>query len=278
MAWLQLIRIHQWPKNLFVLAGLFFGARWSDPTAWQAALAAFALFCLASSLVYLFNDLRDRESDRQHPRKRTRPLASGVITPAAAWRALVLGAILLCLLAIWWRPPGVGLLALYLALNLGYSLGLKHLPVLDLLLVTAGFVIRVLAGTQAVQVPASSWILLCSGALAFFLAVAKRRLDLPDAGGGDPTFRGHAPAFLDQLLALGAACTIVFYGLYAIELNLAAVARHDFLWTLSFVVFGVLHYLGQVHRHQGSGRGLLLDTPLAATVAGWLLTCSILLR
>lgn len=274
MAWLHLIRLHQWPKNLFVLAGLLFGVRWEDPSAWTAAVETLALFCLASSLVYLWNDLRDLPEDRQHPVKRRRPLAAGLVSPGAA-RAVLGGGLLL--LAAWLlldKPAAAPHIALYLLLNAGYSLGLKRVPVLDLLLVTGGFVLRVLAGTHAVGVPTSSWILLCSGGLAFFLAVAKRRLDTPDAAGphAPSTQRGYPPALLEQLLTLSAGWTLLFYGLYCSELNREPALRHDMLLTLPFVLFGVLHYLRRVHQWAGSGRGLLLDAPLAAAVAGWALT------
>jgi 4-hydroxybenzoate polyprenyltransferase len=279
MSWLHLIRIHQWPKNLFVLAGLLFGARWQQGGALLHALETLALFCLASSLVYIFNDLHDLERDRAHPRKQRRPLASGAISPLQARVALAAGALLLLLLVWLWQPAATPMLALYLLLNLGYSLGLKTVPILDLFIICAGFVLRVLAGTRAAEVPASGWILLCTGALAFFLAVAKRRGDVPDAGSGaTPTLRGYTPAFLDQLLLLGAGWTILFYGLYCSELNQALAARHNFLWTLPFVLYGVLHYLRLVQVRAGEGRSLLLDWPLALTVAGWLCTCWILLR
>lgn len=279
MAWLQLLRIHQWPKNLFVLAGLLFGARWTDAAARLSALETLALFCLASSLVYLWNDLHDREADARHPVKRLRPLPSGRIKPRSAWLVLGLGLLGLAGWILLAHPPAAPLVGLYLLLNLGYSLGLKRVPVLDLILITAGFVLRVLAGTQAVGVPSSSWILLCSGALAFFLAVAKRRLDLPDeAVGGEPTFRGYRPALLEQWLSMSAGWTVLFYGLYCSELNQLQAGRHNFLLTLPFVLFGVLHYLRRVQDLKGSGRGLLLDTPLAATVGAWALACWILLR
>ena len=279
MAWLQVFRIQQWPKNLFVLAGLLFGGRWGEADALRAALTTLLLFCLASSLVYLWNDLRDLEADRLHPRKCQRPLAGRRISPAAGWVALAAGLVLLALLAWLLHPPSVPFLATYLLFNLGYSLGLKRVPVLDLLLITAGFVMRVLAGTRAVDVPTSAWILLCTGALAFFLAVSKRRLDLPDSGSeASPTFRGYSPAFLDQLLSISASWTVLFYGLYCSELNQQMVARHSFLWTLPFVLFGVLHYLRRVQVLKGSGRSLLLDAPLAVTVAGWLGVSWVLLR
>lgn len=279
MAWLHLIRVHQWPKNLFVLAGLLFGARWQEAEALRHALETLVLFCLASSVVYLFNDLRDVQRDREHPRKRMRPLASGALPPAHARIALGGLGLLLLLLLAWWQPAASSMLLAYLLLNLGYSLGLKAVPILDLLIICAGFVLRVLAGTRAVGVPASGWILLCTGALAFFLAVAKRRGDVPDPGNhSQPTLRGYTPAFLDQLLLLGAGWTILFYGLYCSELNQALAARHNFLWTLPFVLYGVLHYLRTVQSRSGEGRSLLPDWPLALTVAGWLITCWILLR
>lgn len=279
MAWLHLLRVHQWPKNLFVLAGLLFGARWQDGAALGRSLQSLVLFCLASSLVYLFNDLRDAPQDRRHPLKSRRPLASGSIPMGQAKAVLALGSALLIVLLVIWPPASPELLLGYLLLNLGYSLGLKRVPILDLLIITAGFVLRVLAGTRAAGVPASGWILLCTGALAFFLAVSKRRSDVPDGGSpAEPTLRGYSPAFLDQLQSLGAGWTLLFYGLYCSELNQDLAARHNFLWTLPWVLVGVLHYLRLSQQRAGEGRSFLLDWPLAATVGGWLLTCWILLR
>lgn len=277
MRWLDLLRWHQWPKNLFVFAGLIFARRAADPAAWSAALCAFLLFCLASGLVYVVNDLADLEADRRHPVKRRRPLASGAVSPAAARRLVLAGAPLLAL-AVWVLEPSIApVLAVYGLLQLAYSFGLKRLPPLDLFAIAAGFVLRILAGTVAVGVPASSWVLLCGGSLALFLAACKRRTEIADEA-DPPRLRGYRPDFLDQATVVLATTTIVFYGLWCSELNVARPGGRDLLWTLPFVVYGVLHYLRQVGRHHDSGRGLLLDGPLLAAAALWLGSVLWLLR
>ncbi len=280
MSWLKLIRIRQWPKNLFVFAGLLFARRLADPQALLDSLTAFLLFCLASSLVYVFNDLCDLNSDRLHPRKRKRPLASGSIRPAAAAWAAGIGLPLLAALTWWSLPEILWVLAAYLALNIVYSVRLKRLPVLDLFLVAAGFILRVLAGTRALDVPASDWVLLCTGSLALFLAAAKRRTEVPVDGDGRPTRARelYGPEFLDQVLSITAVSSILFYGLYCSELNAGRPGGSNLMWTLPFVVFGILHYLRLIRRNLNSGRTLLLDAPLIGTLIAWIACAWIVLR
>jgi 4-hydroxybenzoate polyprenyltransferase len=276
MHWLDLLRWHQWPKNLFVFAGLIFARRAADPGAWRAALLAALLFCLASSLGYLFNDLCDLEQDRRHPVKRRRPLAAGRIPPAAARGLLLAGLPLLAGASAWLAPELLPVLGAYLLLQLAYSLGLKRVILLDLFVIATGFVLRILAGTVAVGVPASSWVLLCGGTLALFLAAAKRRTEIADDEAG--RLRGYHPAFLDQALTILAVASLVFYGLYCSELNTARPGGRDLLWTLPFVVYGLLRYVWLVERNHGSGRGLLLDGPLLVSAAAWLGSVLWLLR
>lgn len=277
MRWLDLLRWHQWPKNLFVFAGLIFARRAADPAAWSAALGAFLLFCLASSLVYVFNDLVDLPEDRRHPVKSARPLAAGTVEPGSARWLLGIGLPLLAVLTGVFEPAIATVIGGYLVLQIAYSLLLKRVPLLDLFSIATGFTLRILAGTVAVGVPASSWVLLCGGTLALFLAACKRRMEIADED--DPRrLRGYRPDFLDQTTTILAVASLVFYGLYCSELNTARPGGRDLLWTLPFVVYGILHYLRLVGRHHGSGRGLLLDAHLLAVATAWLGSVLWLLR
>jgi 4-hydroxybenzoate polyprenyltransferase len=268
MNWLKLLRVHQWPKNAFVLAALIFGRKLQDPAALAHGLLAFAAFCVASSLVYLVNDLSDLEADREHPRKQHRPLASGAISTASARSAIAVALLLLALIG--WQIQGIAVhLLLYLAINLFYSFKGKSMPLMDLLLVSSGFVIRVLAGAAAIEVPASSWIILCTGALAFFLASGKRRLDLEHSRAG----AFYTVEFLDTILKVALTAALIFYGLYCNEHDSLYPDRPSFLWTFPPVIYGMLHYLRQIPEKANGGRDLLLDAPLLGSLLVWVIAC-----
>ncbi|MGB3561829.1 MAG: UbiA family prenyltransferase, partial [Thermoanaerobaculia bacterium] len=172
------LRPRQWAKNVFVLAPLVFAQQMRDPVALGNALLAFVAFCCASSAVYLFNDLRDREEDRQHPLKRHRPIAAGVVSvPAASLTAVALVIVTLAISANL-GLAFTGFVLVYLLLNLLYSLGFKEFVILDVMIVSLGFVLRVLGGGAAIDVEVSAWLLLCTFLLALFLAFSKRRHEL----------------------------------------------------------------------------------------------------
>ncbi len=188
---------------------------------------------------------------------------------------MLLGGLALLLAATFTLMPELApVLGLYLLLNVGYSLGLKRVPALDLCLVSAGFVLRVLAGTQAVGVAASDWILLCTGALALFLSAAKRRME-PEgsaAGGSADSLR-----FLDQVLSLSLVAALILYSLYCSELNVHREGV-SLILTVPFVAYALLHYLHRVYHNLGSSRSLLLDLPLAITTGLWVLSTWWLLK
>ena len=241
---------------------------------WLNSTLAFAFFCLASSLVYLFNDLCDEEQDRQHPAKAKRPLAARRVTRRQIWWTLAGGLLLLASGVSMLLPQLLPLFGLYLVLNLGYSLGLKKIPALDLCLVAAGFVIRVLAGTQATEVIASDWILLCTGALALFLAAAKRRMEPAGSAAGGSA---RSPRFLDQTLSLSLVAALLLYSLYCSELN-AMREGPSLILSVPFVAYALLHYMHRVYHNLGSSRGLLLDLPLGISTALWILSSWWLLK
>ena len=277
-ALLRLLRPHQWVKNGFVFVGLVFGHAWHDAGVVLAALLAFGGFCLTASAVYVMNDLIDREQDRLHPQKCRRPLACGAVGVGPA-----LAAALACLgggLALGWAagPLVAALLGVYLAVNLGYSLGLKHVVILDVFLIAAGFMLRLLAGTVGLGIAPSLWLLLCGLMLTLFLGFAKRRAELnaleEDSAGHRRVLEHYTPAMLDQFIGVAAAATVIAYSLYTVSPD--TVSLHGTRWliaTVPFVLYGLLRYLFLLHRRGGGGdaaKELVTDFHLLAACCGWL--------
>jgi 4-hydroxybenzoate polyprenyltransferase len=271
------LRPAQWVKNLFVLAPLVFAHRLDDPRLLERAALAFALFCAAASAVYLFNDLRDREQDRLHPTKSRRPIASGALAaPLAVAVALALGLGALGG-AFWLGRRFALLLAFYLALNLLYSTTLKHVVILDVMSIAAGFVLRVLAGAAAIAVAVSNWLLLCGGFLALFLAFAKRRHELAAASGVAAAQRRvldqYSVTFLDQMINVVTASTLLAYALYTVAPETAErVGTPHLLWTIPFVLFGIFRFLYLLYQRpseQDPTAAILGDWPFLANFALW---------
>jgi 4-hydroxybenzoate polyprenyltransferase len=271
------LRPSQWTKNLFVFAGLMFGQRLLDPPAVLAAGAAFVLFCLLSGVVYLLNDVADRDADRQHPIKRLRPIASGAVPVSAALTAaFAIG--LAALIGAFALRPLFGLLALlYVALLALYSLRLKHVVILDVLTIAIGFLLRVAAGAVAVAVAVSVWLYMLIILLALFLALSKRRHELvllADGATGHRRILGeYTPYLLDQMIAVVTASTLVAYAIYTVSPETTAKFHTDKLaLTLPFPLYGIFRYLYLVHRKEGGGSPsdlLLTDRPLLLCVALW---------
>jgi 4-hydroxybenzoate polyprenyltransferase len=274
---LRALRPAQWAKNFFVLAPLVFAHRLSDPLALRRAIYAFVAFCAAASAIYLINDLRDREEDRHHPRKRHRPIASGALgaLPAAiAAAVLAAGA-----LAIVWRlgPATTGFLLAYVTLNLLYSLGMKHIVILDVMAIAMGFVLRVLGGAAAIPVPVSKWLLLCTTFVALFLAFSKRRHELTllnsDAANQRRVLESYSPAFLDQMINVVTASAVVSYALYATAAETVDKFGSDRLvYTLPMVLFGVFRYLYLTYQTPGEKNpteAILRDPPFLINLLLW---------
>lgn len=280
----ELMRPQQWVKNAFLAAPLFFtpaALEWS--AVWQTA-SGIASFCALSSAVYVLNDYVDREADRGHPTKCRRPLASGRV---GAGVALVLGALLLVY--------GLGVAAAlstsfaliclaYLAINLGYSFGLKHVSILDVMLIAFGFVLRVEAGAVLIDVQPSAWIIICTGLLALFLALAKRRDDLVRALGAEHrrSLDGYTKPFLDVSLAIVLGALLVSYLVYTTDTEVMARLGTDKLfYTAPFVIAGVLRYLQitLVEQRSGSPTAVVLtDRFLIGAVLGWVATFALLIH
>lgn len=271
------VRPGEWTKNAFVFAGLIFSRQLTDPAAVAASLAAFAIFCALAGVVYLINDVADRERDRQHPIKRRRPIASGALAPGTALSTaavLATGA----LAGAWMMGTAFGIVATsYVTLLALYSGPLKHIVIIDVLTIAVGFVLRVAAGAVAVGVPMSDWLLVCTILLAMFLGLSKRRHELTlladGATGHRRILQEYSPYLLDQMIGVVTASTLMAYVFYAISEETAAKFGTSLLGlTIPFPLYGIFRYLYLVHQKEGGGSPaelLLNDRPLLACVALW---------
>src|SRR6185503_16636289 len=267
---LRSLRPAQWTKNLVIFAGLIFGKKLFDAAAVWDALAAFVVFCALSGVVYLVNDLADRDSDRRHPMKAKRPIASGALpVPVAAGAALAIGA--LALVAASFIGRGfAAVAAAYLVLQMLYSGPLKHIIIIDVLTIAIGFVLRAAGGAVAVHVEMSHWLFVCTILLALFLALAKRRHEIVLLAGGATSHRpilGEYSAYLlDQMIGVVTASTLIAYVFYTISPETQAKFGTPWLGlTIPFPLYGIFRYLYLVHRREGGGSPadlLLTDRPL----------------
>ncbi len=274
----RLLRPEQWLKNGFVLAPLVFAGRLLDAGAWERAVVAAAAFCMLASAAYVVNDLADRESDRLHPAKRNRPLASGEVGTAAALVLIVLCAVAGGGLAVALGPRFAAVAGAYLALTLAYSFLFKRAVFLDVITVAAGFVLRVVGGAEAIPVPVSPWLILCAWLLALYLALGKRRAEivlLGEAAGDHRRVLGrYTLPLVDQAIAVVLGATVVAYALYTLSPDtVARVGSTALIYTVPLVVYGLLRYLYLLHRHELGGspaRALLTDPPLLLCVLLWI--------
>jgi 4-hydroxybenzoate polyprenyltransferase len=271
------LRPHQWTKNLVVLAALAFSKHLFEGDAALRAGLAFLVFCGLSGAAYLVNDLRDLEADRLHPVKKARPLASGALpVPLARVAAALLAVAALAGAAVLGRDFAAAALA-YLALNVVYSFGLKHVVILDVLAISLGFVLRAVAGALAIQVVFSNWLLVCTILLALFLALAKRRHELVSldaaAAGHRRILAEYSPYLLDQMIAVVTASCLTAYAFYTLAPETVEKYRTERLaLTIPFVIYGIFRYLYLVHRREQGGSPsevLLTDWPLLVAVALW---------
>ncbi|OGL08954.1 MAG: phosphoribose diphosphate--decaprenyl-phosphate phosphoribosyltransferase [Candidatus Rokubacteria bacterium RIFCSPLOWO2_12_FULL_71_22] len=272
------LRPRQWLKNLFVFAGLIFAQKLFTPAAW-IALAAFALFCALSGAVYLLNDVADRDRDRLDPRKRARPIAAGrlgVGVALAAAAVLVAGSLVA---AAFLSRAFLATAVAYLVLLTAYSVWLKHLVIVDVIVVACGFVLRAVAGAVVIRVEMSGWLLICTILLALFLALGKRRFEYLSLGGDAvahrPILAEYSPALLDQMIAVVTASTVTAYALYTMSPETVAKFHTQLLpATIPFVLYGVFRYLYLLYRRQLGGNPselLLGDRALLLNALCWML-------
>lgn len=280
---ITLLRPQQWLKNGFVLIGLIFSNGWAAPRLVFAVCVGFVAFCLASSAAYVLNDYHDRGADAAHPVKRHRPIPAGRVGLREA-RALML-------LLAWGAlaiPLGTGrwavalAVAVYLLLNVAYSLSLKHHVLVDVFCISAGFMLRLACGTYAVGIAPSRWMLLCSFMLTLFLGFAKRRAEIAvRSEGARSVLQDYSAQLLDALVAITACASLLAYGLYTVDPEVAALHGTDHLIaTLPIVTFGVFRYLYLLYREgagQEPGRDLLADGQIRLAVLAWAAAAILLL-
>ena len=271
-SYLQLVRPKQWTKNGFVLAGVVFAHEALVASSVAKALLAFVAFCALSGAVYAANDVLDVEEDRKHPLKRRRPVASGEISPRSAIvfaAALAVGGLALGFAV----NPGVGLAGVvYLALQAVYTPVLKHTAILDVMSISAGFVIRALAGVAAVGSPISPWLIVCTALLTLFLGFSKRRHEIASLGDGAishrKNLRDYSVPLLDEMMNIMISATIIAYVLY----TFFEYDNYYMMASIPFVIYGVFRYMLLVHRDGGGNPDTLLlrDRPLQITLLLWL--------
>ncbi|ULL13623.1 decaprenyl-phosphate phosphoribosyltransferase [Paenibacillus sp. H1-7] len=267
--YLALMRPRQWTKNLLVFAALIFSIRIADMTMLSHAVAGFVLFCLVSSCVYVLNDYVDRERDRMHPEKKHRPIASGAIQPNSAL-AFGVGLLAVCLLLAFRFQPVFGfVLTAYFVLNVLYSFRLKHVVIMDLLVIAAGFVLRAIGGGLVIGVPLTPWFLICTLLLALFLAIGKRRHELyllqSDKGAHRQVLEHYSMELLNQMNAIVTTATIMSYSLFTFTSG----HTPHLMWTIVLVLYGIFRYLYLIHIEGKGGRPeklLLEDKHILLTV------------
>jgi 4-hydroxybenzoate polyprenyltransferase len=272
------MRPKQWVKNVFIFSGLIFSRKLLDVFLLAKVTAGFGLFCLTASSIYIFNDIKDIREDKGHPEKGKRPLAAGwlevykgYIASAVLAATGLLGAYLLDL----WFFVIIGC---YILINIAYSIKIKHVVILDVMCIAFGFVARVLAGTALAEVSASDWLIICTITLSLFLGFSKRRHELALIGRNANDHRKvlteYNIAFLDQMIAVATACTVMSYALYTIaDETVARFGTRNLIITIPFVIYGIYRYLYLLHQKKIGGNptsALLTDPPLLLNGLLWL--------
>jgi len=275
---IRLMRPHQWVKNSFVLTGLLFGHAWHEPALVTQTIIAFIAFCLTSSTIYIINDIVDINQDKLHPTKRNRPLPSGKISiNTAAIFTLFIGVIAFTL-AYFVSIRVVTILLIYALMNVAYSLKLKHIVILDVFIIAAGFMLRILAGTLGLGIPPSQWLLLCGLMVTLFLGFSKRRAEIialsDDKAAHRKVLEQYSAVLLDKMIVITGAGLIMSYSLYTMNPDTIRIhGTANLVYTVPFVIYGVFRYIFLLH-HQSSGgdpsRDLVRDPHMLTVLLGWL--------
>ncbi len=275
---LRLMRPHQWVKNGFVFTGLLFGHAWHDSAlVWQVVWVALA-FSLVSSCIYIINDIVDREQDRMHPKKKNRPLAKGTVSIGSAVGLAIALAVSAVVLGYHVSTTALWIIIGYGVMNLAYSFRLKHVVLLDVFIIAAGFMLRILAGTLGVDIPPSQWLLLCGLMVTLFLGFAKRRAEIialtDDKTSHRKVLEQYSPILLDNMIVITATGVIMSYSLYTMSpYTIRIHGTGDLIYTVPFVMYGVFRYIYLLHHESGGGdpsRDLARDPHMLIVVGSWL--------
>ncbi len=277
-ALLKTMRPRQWTKNVFIFAALVFDKQFFIAASFLKTLAGFALFCLISSTVYIFNDLADIEADRKHPEKKNRPIPSGKLPVSVAWMAGIVLVVVTLGIGYWLSPGFAAVMGAYFVINLAYSKWLKHVPILDVLIIATGFVLRVGAGVTLIHVERfSPWLYVVMTLLSLFLGFGKRRAELVLLEGGAGSHRkvleGYTIPLLDQYIMIVSGTTIVAYSLYTFSAPNVP-ANHSMMLTIPFVVYAIFRYLYLIHVEKQGGAPediLITDRPFQIAMVLWAL-------
>lgn len=279
------MRPKQWSKNLLLFAALLFSQNFFDPMMVALAVMGFLCFCAISSGVYLMNDIQDLESDRLHPVKRLRPIAAGELSERTAfWASVGLMGAGLAMSFLLNLQFGIAA-AIYLGVQLSYIWRLKGVVILDVFCISAGFVLRAVAGGLVISVPISSWLMVCAIMLSLFLALSKRRNELlvleEGAAAHRKSLQDYSPVLLDQMIAVVTASTLMSYTLYTLsDVTVAKFGSDNLKYTIPFVLYGILRYLYLVHKKELGGepeKVLLTDKPLLINIALYIATVLVVL-
>ncbi len=289
-ALLRSLRMRSWTKNLFVFAGILFANHWNSPEALGITALGALGFCLLSSSVYLTNDIADRKRDMNHPEKKNRPIAAGTLpVPVAVIAAILLAASVL--ITSWFLAPTYAIvLSVYFIMQMGYSFKLKHIVILDVLIIAIGFVLRAIAGVTLAMdagytdVSISYWLIVCTFFLAVFLAFAKRRSEVislgKDAAGHREILEEYSIPLLDEMMGIATAASIIGYSIYTVSERTMELVSTKLWLTIPFVTYGVFRYLYLIHikGHGGSPDRLLLsDKPLLINILLWIIAVALAL-
>ncbi len=274
------MRPKQWIKNFLVFAALVFSKNIFDLSKDLNAFIGLIIFCMITGCSYLINDLLDLEKDKLHPSKSQRPLASGKIKKTTAMTAIAITCFVGLFLAFYMNKFfGIIVLAFFL-LNLGYSVYLKNIVIIDVITIAAGFVLRVMGGAVIISVVASHWLILCAMLLSLFLGFSKRRHELilleTDATSHRKVLEHYSPYFLDQMIAVVTASTLICYALYTMSKDtIEKLGTSKLIYTIPFVLYGIFRYLYLVHQKKEGGNPtevIFTDIPIIINVTLWVIT------
>jgi len=271
------MRPKQWVKNLFVYAGLIFSRNLMDPHLFIKVTLGFALFSLMASSMYLFNDIRDIGNDRNHRDKQKRPIAAGKLKISTAYTVSAVLAAFSLATAFWLEPKFFVILALYGVVSVAYSIRLKHMVIVDIMIIGFGFVLRVIAGTVLAEVSPSDWLIICTMTISLFFGFSKRRQELVlagnNAGGQRLVLESYSLPFLDQMIAVVTGCTVISYALYTVSSEtVARFGTRNLVFTVPFVLYGIFRYLYLVYRRvsgENPTEVIMKDTPSVINAVLW---------